>query len=184
MKILSYGHVKPKIMTCGGCGAVYEYLPRDVETFQPGTKYAKNFVKCPVCRHTTWIDVMLIKHDKYLVFKEELYRDNIRIDCQCKTRTKSSKKCNRSINCSLEIDVSSSDILESNANKELIRDKIEAIVVDRMVALQFETIDEIDWGTVVQSIADRANHSFVARGLNLTVESVKLIDKPTVRKLL
>ena len=71
MKIIAYGHVKPKAMLCNGCGAKYEYVPRDVEVWHPGTAHAKNYVRCPVCGHITWVNVMLIKHDKYTTFKEE-----------------------------------------------------------------------------------------------------------------
>ena len=71
MKIISYGHVKPKEMLCSNCGATYEYLPRDIETFRPGTRHAKNFVRCPVCGHVAFVNDMLIKHDEYLVFADE-----------------------------------------------------------------------------------------------------------------
>lgn len=71
MRIVSYGHVKPKEMICKDCGAKYEYLPRDVQTFKPGTSSAKNFVRCPVCGNVAFVNIMLVKHDKYTVFKEE-----------------------------------------------------------------------------------------------------------------
>ena len=71
MKIISYGHVKPKAMLCRCCGATYEYIPRDIENFRPGTRYAKNFVRCPVCGHATWINDMLIKHEQYTIFAED-----------------------------------------------------------------------------------------------------------------
>lgn len=70
MRIVSYGHIKPKFMACSGCGAELEYLPRDIETMRPGTPHAKNFVRCPVCGHITWVNDMLIKHDKYAVFAD------------------------------------------------------------------------------------------------------------------
>lgn len=71
MKIISYGYVQPKKKSCAECGATYEYLPRDIETFRPGTRNAKNFVRCPVCGNIAFVDDMLIKHDKYLVFANE-----------------------------------------------------------------------------------------------------------------
>lgn len=71
MKIISYGHIKPKQMTCKCCNAVFEYLPRDIETFHPGTQHAKNFVRCPVCGNVSWVNDMLIKHEKYAVFAEK-----------------------------------------------------------------------------------------------------------------
>lgn len=69
MKILSYGHVKPKQQFCGGCGATYEYVPRDIETLHAGTSHAKNFVRCPVCGHAEWITETLVKHEKYVTFQ-------------------------------------------------------------------------------------------------------------------
>ena len=76
MRIISYGHIKPKIMFCGGCGATYEYLPRDVQEFRPGIKFSKNFVKCPVCGHATWVNDMLIKHADYVIFADEEKQNN------------------------------------------------------------------------------------------------------------
>lgn len=70
MRIISYGHIKPKMMTCGGCGAVFEYLPRDIEIFT-GTRTPKNLVCCPVCGHVTFVNDKLIQHDKYTVFAED-----------------------------------------------------------------------------------------------------------------
>ena len=71
MRILSYGHVKPKQVSCNCCGATLEYVPRDIETFRPGTRHAKNFVRCPVCRSVIWVNDMLVKNDKYMTFAEE-----------------------------------------------------------------------------------------------------------------
>ena len=71
MRIISYGHVKPKTMFCSCCGAVFEYLPRDIQNFRPGTPAARNFVRCPVCGHITWVKDVLVKHDKYLTFADE-----------------------------------------------------------------------------------------------------------------
>ena len=70
MKIVSYGHIKPKEISCNSCGATLEYVPRDIETFRPGTHHAKNFVRCPVCKNAIWVNVMLVKHDKYTVFAD------------------------------------------------------------------------------------------------------------------
>lgn len=71
MKIISYGHVKPKETVCSTCGAQYEYVPRDIDVWRPGTKQAKAYVRCPVCGNITWVDVMLVKHANYTTFKEE-----------------------------------------------------------------------------------------------------------------
>ena len=44
MKIIEYGHIKPREITCNGCGAILEYT--DVDLTLLVSKYA---VKCPVC---------------------------------------------------------------------------------------------------------------------------------------
>ena len=46
MKIIEYGHIKPKEVKCNHCGAVLEYVPND---FQHWT-YEKYYLICPVCR--------------------------------------------------------------------------------------------------------------------------------------
>ena len=71
MRILSYGKVKPRTMICNCCDAKYEYVPRDIEVWRPGTQHSKNYVRCPACGNVNWVNVMLIKHDKYRVFKED-----------------------------------------------------------------------------------------------------------------
>jgi hypothetical protein len=80
MKILSYGHVKPKEKMCAGCGAVYEYLPRDVQSLGSGTTKVRNFVKCPVCGHTSLVDDVLIKHSDYVIFQDADRSESLKVD--------------------------------------------------------------------------------------------------------
>ena len=75
MKIISYGHIKPKVMRCGGCGAVFEFLPRDVKNKNTGSSKSNNYINCPVCGHTISLSVRLKWHDKYLIFAKERGED-------------------------------------------------------------------------------------------------------------
>lgn len=45
MRIIEYGHIKPKEIKCNHCGAVLEYLPNDLENWSD--YYC--FLRCPVC---------------------------------------------------------------------------------------------------------------------------------------
>lgn len=44
MRIVRYGHIKPKIIKCNSCGAILEYVPKDIKAC--GT-YC---LECPVCK--------------------------------------------------------------------------------------------------------------------------------------
>ena len=46
MKIIEYGHIKPKEVKCNHCGAVLEYVPNDLQHW---TNYTY-FLICPVCK--------------------------------------------------------------------------------------------------------------------------------------
>ena len=46
MKILEYGHIKPREVKCNHCGAVLEYTDLDLEYLSHRDEYA---VQCPVC---------------------------------------------------------------------------------------------------------------------------------------
>lgn len=46
MKIIEYGHIKPKEVKCSHCGAILEYVPMDLE-YWGDHRY---FLRCPVCR--------------------------------------------------------------------------------------------------------------------------------------
>lgn len=45
MRILEYGHVKPKVIKCHYCGAVLEYVPSDIKQF-----LGDSYLQCPVCK--------------------------------------------------------------------------------------------------------------------------------------
>ena len=79
MKIISYGHVKPKEKMCAGCGAVYEYLPKDIQNFNSGAK-DRNFVKCPVCGKVAWVDDVLIRHSDYVIFQDVDRRESLKVN--------------------------------------------------------------------------------------------------------
>lgn len=70
MEIVSYGHVKPQEEFCSKCGATLKYLPRDVDTWQPGTTNAKFFIRCPVCGSVIFVDITFAKNDKYVTFAD------------------------------------------------------------------------------------------------------------------
>lgn len=44
MKVLEYGHIKPEIIKCTGCGATLEYTKEDVIHNK-----IYDFIICPVC---------------------------------------------------------------------------------------------------------------------------------------
>lgn len=44
MKIIEYGHIKPKEVKCKYCGAILEYVPTDVNVFED-----LYILVCPVC---------------------------------------------------------------------------------------------------------------------------------------
>ena len=46
MRVIEYGHIKPKHVKCNHCGAVLEYLEQDLRLLKNGV-YT---VQCPVCR--------------------------------------------------------------------------------------------------------------------------------------
>ena len=70
MEIISYGHIKAKQEFCNGCGATIKYVPRDVQTFKPGTAQSKTYVRCPICGSTIFVDVTFAKNDKYITFAD------------------------------------------------------------------------------------------------------------------
>ena len=46
MKVIEYGHIKPKQIKCNNCGATLEYLEQDLRLLKNGVY----IVQCPVCR--------------------------------------------------------------------------------------------------------------------------------------
>jgi hypothetical protein len=68
MEIVSYGHIKPREEFCNNCGATLKYVPRDVQTWKPGTHSSKTYIRCPVCGSPIFIDVAFAKNDKYITF--------------------------------------------------------------------------------------------------------------------
>ena len=45
MRVIEYGHIKPKQVKCNYCGAVLEYTDFDLSM----TRIGKYVLKCPVC---------------------------------------------------------------------------------------------------------------------------------------
>lgn len=52
MKIVEYGHIKPKIVKCNHCGAVLEYVPKDLKLKSGLLCY----LECPVCKTNIYTD--------------------------------------------------------------------------------------------------------------------------------
>lgn len=50
MRIVEYGHLKPKTVKCNHCGAILEYVPKDI---LPHGYYC---LKCPVCKRYIYTD--------------------------------------------------------------------------------------------------------------------------------
>ena len=46
MKVVEYGHIKPKEVKCNHCGSVLEYMPNDLIYWTNGWYY----MVCPVCQ--------------------------------------------------------------------------------------------------------------------------------------
>lgn len=44
MKIIEYGHIKPKEIKCIYCGAILEYTSGDLEKFRDNF-----YLECPIC---------------------------------------------------------------------------------------------------------------------------------------
>lgn len=70
MEIVSYGHIKPKEEFCSSCGATLKYIPRDIQTWKPGTPNSRNFIRCPICGSPIFVDVTFAKNDKYITFAD------------------------------------------------------------------------------------------------------------------
>ena len=48
MKVVEYGHIKPKEVKCNHCGAILEYIPNDLKHWTDDWYY----IVCPVCKGT------------------------------------------------------------------------------------------------------------------------------------
>lgn len=70
MEIVSYGHIKPKEIFCTNCGATLRYVPRDIQTFKPGTESARNYIRCPICGSPIFVHDTFAKNDKYITFAD------------------------------------------------------------------------------------------------------------------
>ena len=46
MRIIEYGHIKPKEIKCNHCGAILEYITSDLQPWSPYAFY----LRCPVCQ--------------------------------------------------------------------------------------------------------------------------------------
>ena len=46
MRIVEYGHIKPKEVKCNHCGAILEYIPDDLKHWTGDWHY----LICPICR--------------------------------------------------------------------------------------------------------------------------------------
>ena len=44
MRVIEYGHIKPKQIKCNNCGCILEYVPKDLKTYSKGY-----YVLCPIC---------------------------------------------------------------------------------------------------------------------------------------
>ena len=55
MRIIKYGHIKPKEVKCNHCGAILEYVRSDLEHWSPYTFYSF-YLRCPVCKEKILTD--------------------------------------------------------------------------------------------------------------------------------
>lgn len=46
MRVIEYGHIKPKKVKCNHCGAILEYTRYDFKAWSP----YKIYLECPVCK--------------------------------------------------------------------------------------------------------------------------------------
>lgn len=44
MRVIEYGHIKPKEVKCNHCGTILEYVPYDLITYSKGY-----YLLCPIC---------------------------------------------------------------------------------------------------------------------------------------
>ena len=51
MRVIEYGHIKPKQIKCNHCGCMLEYVPKDLKTYNKGY-----YISCPVCDKTIFTD--------------------------------------------------------------------------------------------------------------------------------
>lgn len=51
MRIVEYGHIKPEVVKCNHCGAVLEYVPKDLEE-----GLLMYYLVCPVCKLNIYTD--------------------------------------------------------------------------------------------------------------------------------
>ena len=54
MKVILYGHIKPKSLKCVGCGALLEYVPKDVKN-RSNLIDDFQYIRCPVCGKTLYV---------------------------------------------------------------------------------------------------------------------------------
>lgn len=47
MRIVEYGHIKPRVVKCNHCGAILEYVPKDIKSIASMLHY---FLECPICK--------------------------------------------------------------------------------------------------------------------------------------
>lgn len=52
MRVVEYGHIKPKVVKCNHCGCILEYVPNDLQ-YWADYKY---FLRCPVCKGNIFKD--------------------------------------------------------------------------------------------------------------------------------
>lgn len=58
MRIVEYGHIKPKNVKCNHCGAVLEYVPKDFKCWRDII-----YLQCPVCKGNITTDNNNIKFE-------------------------------------------------------------------------------------------------------------------------
>lgn len=67
MRIVKYGHIKPKVVKCNYCGAILEYVPRDIQV------HRYYCLECPVCKKYIYKDSYgndFTKYDLYGIKQE------------------------------------------------------------------------------------------------------------------
>ena len=52
MRVVEYGHIKPKEVKCNHCGAILEYVPNDLRRWADYVYY----LLCPVCDENIFRD--------------------------------------------------------------------------------------------------------------------------------
>lgn len=60
MRVLEYGHIKPKEVKCNHCGAILEYVGSDLKYSSDGY-----YLTCPICKRSICSDN---SGDKFIIW--------------------------------------------------------------------------------------------------------------------